>query len=703
MEVTNSSAELGDARSPRRPRGALRRTPSRRARRDRRRPRPSGRPCSRCSGAAGAAPRSRGRRRAAGRRTRPGRPRTGRRCPLANWAGRARSRRSPPGGPRRLVLAGSVGLGSSASAALVAGHPLGAGAGVLRRLAGRLGARGSRRCAAARPGGSWVASRSRPSVSGSATAAARGRRRSCLSSLSRASLASSGPSRSCRRACRRSCRSAAVGGLVDALARSCRRAGRPLRRLALELVQETHVAPSGRGGSLPVRHPLLATLAVTCAARSRSWPSSAPPLRQDRPLPRPRRAARRRGRQHRRDAGLPRHGHRHGEAAASPSAAASRTTSSTCSTSREPLTVAEFQERARAVDRRAARARGATPVLVGGSALYTRAILDRFEFPGTDPEVRARLEAELDEVGSGGAARPAARARPRGRRPDPGRERPPRRPRARGHRDHRAARTAPACRGWSTPTRAPSRSASTSTGRPSTPGSSSGSTGCSRRGSSTRCERLLDEGLAEGRTASRAIGYREVAAYLAGELTPRPGPRAHRTATRRFARRQDCVVPQGPAHHLGAVRRPRARRRSSGRGGEQRAGERTERAVLGLDRRGRRVQGGPSPFVSSRRTPCSPPHPAASAVGATVAAPDLGAVAASYPPAATASAPAAATSAAWAAAVVRRRSHPSPTAVGRGGAVSSVDPDATRVGLRVLKQRRQRRRRRGGDGRRARA
>ena len=46
------------------------------------------------------------------------------------------------------------------------------------------------------------------------------------------------------------------------------------------------------------------------------------------------------------------------------------------------------------------RARGAAPVLVGGSALYTRAVLDRFEFPGTDDAVRARLEAELAEVGA---------------------------------------------------------------------------------------------------------------------------------------------------------------------------------------------------------------------------------------------------------------------------------------------------------------
>src|SRR5690349_7082792 len=64
----------------------------------------------------------------------------------------------------------------------------------------------------------------------------------------------------------------------------------------------------------------------------------------------------------------------------------------------EPASVAEFQRWARAAIAEL-RSRGAVPVLVGGSALYTRAVLDRFEFPGTDPAVRARLEAELAEVG----------------------------------------------------------------------------------------------------------------------------------------------------------------------------------------------------------------------------------------------------------------------------------------------------------------
>jgi tRNA dimethylallyltransferase len=45
-------------------------------------------------------------------------------------------------------------------------------------------------------------------------------------------------------------------------------------------------------------------------------------------------------------------------------------------------------------------ARGRTPVLVGGSGLYVRAALDDLRFPGTDPTVRARFEAELDRIGA---------------------------------------------------------------------------------------------------------------------------------------------------------------------------------------------------------------------------------------------------------------------------------------------------------------
>jgi len=64
----------------------------------------------------------------------------------------------------------------------------------------------------------------------------------------------------------------------------------------------------------------------------------------------------------------------------------------------QEVTVAEFQLRAReCIDD--IRKRGMTPVVTGGSGLYVSAVLDDLRFPGTDPDVRARLEAELEEMG----------------------------------------------------------------------------------------------------------------------------------------------------------------------------------------------------------------------------------------------------------------------------------------------------------------
>ncbi|SDP40405.1 tRNA dimethylallyltransferase [Klenkia soli] len=67
---------------------------------------------------------------------------------------------------------------------------------------------------------------------------------------------------------------------------------------------------------------------------------------------------------------------------------------------REPASVADYRARARAeVDR--LRAAGVVPLLVGGSGLYVRAVLDELEFPATDPQLRARLLGELGELGPG--------------------------------------------------------------------------------------------------------------------------------------------------------------------------------------------------------------------------------------------------------------------------------------------------------------
>ena len=62
-------------------------------------------------------------------------------------------------------------------------------------------------------------------------------------------------------------------------------------------------------------------------------------------------------------------------------------------------TVAWYQEQARATITDI-HARGKDAVIVGGTGLYIKAILDDLNFPDTDPEVRAKLEAEAEEFGS---------------------------------------------------------------------------------------------------------------------------------------------------------------------------------------------------------------------------------------------------------------------------------------------------------------
>jgi tRNA dimethylallyltransferase len=66
----------------------------------------------------------------------------------------------------------------------------------------------------------------------------------------------------------------------------------------------------------------------------------------------------------------------------------------------DEATVAKYQADARsAIDD--ILARGAVPILVGGSGLYVSSVVFDFKFPGTDPELRAELEAELVAEGPG--------------------------------------------------------------------------------------------------------------------------------------------------------------------------------------------------------------------------------------------------------------------------------------------------------------
>ncbi|MGV0043856.1 tRNA (adenosine(37)-N6)-dimethylallyltransferase MiaA [Mycobacterium colombiense] len=66
----------------------------------------------------------------------------------------------------------------------------------------------------------------------------------------------------------------------------------------------------------------------------------------------------------------------------------------------ETATVARYQGAA-AADVEAIAARGALPIIVGGSMLYIQSLLDDWSFPATDPAVRARWEQRLAEIGVG--------------------------------------------------------------------------------------------------------------------------------------------------------------------------------------------------------------------------------------------------------------------------------------------------------------
>jgi tRNA dimethylallyltransferase len=185
----------------------------------------------------------------------------------------------------------------------------------------------------------------------------------------------------------------------------------------------------------------------------------------------------------------------------------------------------------------AVRAAGRTPVLVGGSGLYVRAVLDHLEFPGTDPAVRARLEAELDADGAAvlharlGVLDPEAAAAilP-----------------TNGRRIVRALEVVEITGGPFTATLPeqrdvyPSVQIGLDVPRPVLDARID-----------ERVERMWAQGLVEevrrleavglrsGVTASRALGYAQVLRLLDGELTEPEAVEDTQRTTRRFARRQD--------------------------------------------------------------------------------------------------------------------------------------------------------------------
>jgi tRNA dimethylallyltransferase len=199
----------------------------------------------------------------------------------------------------------------------------------------------------------------------------------------------------------------------------------------------------------------------------------------------------------------------------------------------QPASVAEYQVLARrAIDD--ILTRGRVPLLVGGSGLYLRAVLEDFIFPGTSSELRAALEAELAATGHG-----LLHERLAGLDPEAASRILP----TNGRRIVRALEVIEL------------------TGQPftatlpaPTPVYKALTLAVDRADLDERVARRVDlmweqglvdevraleaQGLRDGLTASRALGYQQVLAYLAGECSEQEAHAATVQGTKRFVRRQ---------------------------------------------------------------------------------------------------------------------------------------------------------------------
>jgi len=217
----------------------------------------------------------------------------------------------------------------------------------------------------------------------------------------------------------------------------------------------------------------------------------------------------------------------------------------------EDATVAAYQRDARAALADVV-ARGRRPVVVGGSGLYVRALLDRIEFPGTDPEVRAGLEVRVEAEGARALHAELARLDPVA---------------AENIGPRNARRVVRALEVIAL------------TGRPysanlpghdyEVPAVQIG-LDCDRavldERVQARVDRMWASGLVDevggllargiGRTASRAVGYAEVLAALRGEITQEEARAQVVAGTRRLARKQMGWFGRDPRVHWLDARDP---------------------------------------------------------------------------------------------------------------------------------------------------
>jgi len=210
---------------------------------------------------------------------------------------------------------------------------------------------------------------------------------------------------------------------------------------------------------------------------------------------------------------------------------------------RQTASAAEYQRLARDAIADIQR-RGLVPVLAGGSGLYLRAALDPLEFPGTDPVLRARLEAELARSG------PAAlHQRLTGLDPEAAAAILP----SNGRRIVRAlevievsgrpfSATLPEYQSLY-----PVVQLGLAVDRAELDARITARTGrMFAAGLVDEVARLERAGLREGKTASRALGYAQVLRFLAGDCTLEEARAQTTLATKRFVRRQESWFRRDP-------------------------------------------------------------------------------------------------------------------------------------------------------------
>jgi len=202
----------------------------------------------------------------------------------------------------------------------------------------------------------------------------------------------------------------------------------------------------------------------------------------------------------------------------------------------EDASVAAYQPAARA-DVAQIQARGKMAVVVGGSGLYVRALLDQLSFPETDPELRGELEGRLQAEGPGLLHDELARLDPVAA------------ARIDRRNGRRVVRALEVVRLTGRPFAASQPQQPTAM-LPATqiaidvPRSELVERIAARArsmfddGLVEETERLVAAGMAEGHTAARAVGYVQARAVLRGEMTPAEAAEATAVATRQLARRQ---------------------------------------------------------------------------------------------------------------------------------------------------------------------